>query len=89
LLFFIIKKWISGFTILHIPCKFQQNQLKKVAVGLNGLSPGELSSGWSVLGCKLCSGRQKEKKNYQKWTKGLPKKNPAISFLQETKGTIV
>jgi hypothetical protein len=31
------KKWNSVFTILHIPCKFQQNQSKKVAVGLNGL----------------------------------------------------
>ncbi len=32
------KKWNSKFTILHIPCKFQQNLPKKVAVGLNGLS---------------------------------------------------
>jgi hypothetical protein len=29
------KKWNSVFTILQIPCKFQQNRLKKVAVGLN------------------------------------------------------
>jgi hypothetical protein len=31
------KKWNSVFTILHIPCTFQQNRPKKVAVGLNGL----------------------------------------------------
>jgi hypothetical protein len=31
------KKWNSVFTIIQIPCKFQQNRLKKVAVGLNGL----------------------------------------------------
>jgi hypothetical protein len=40
-LFFILKKnkkkWNSVLTFLQIPCKFQQNWPKKVAVGLNGL----------------------------------------------------
>jgi hypothetical protein len=30
----------------------------------------------------------RRRKNYQKRKKGLPKKSPAISFLQETKETI-
>jgi hypothetical protein len=40
-LFFILKKnkkrGILFFNILQIPCQFQQNRPKKVAVGLNGL----------------------------------------------------
>jgi hypothetical protein len=32
------KKWNPVFTILQLPCKFQQNRLKKVAVGLNGIN---------------------------------------------------
>jgi hypothetical protein len=31
------KRGILFFTILQIPCKFQQNRPQKVAVGLNGL----------------------------------------------------
>jgi hypothetical protein len=46
------KKVEFFFTILHIPCKFQQNRLKKVAVGLNGLRKKSYTPLWSweVLG---------------------------------------
>jgi hypothetical protein len=31
------KKWNSIFTITNVPCKFQQNLSKKMALGTNGI----------------------------------------------------
>jgi hypothetical protein len=32
-----IKKWNSNFTFINVPCKFQKDRPKKVAMGINGL----------------------------------------------------
>jgi hypothetical protein len=43
------KKWNSVFTIIIVPCKFQQNLYQKMALGTNGFN----SEGIFFLGLPL------------------------------------